>query len=554
MKRKLAYGMTAALTAATLSLTACGHYNNNSGTAAPGASSNGTSSNSAGSGNSTTSSGGTSTDPTTFNFGTNEAIPQLDPDGTAANVAFREEYLFYDRLVTYGATDTDIHPMLAKTWDISADGKTYTFHLRTDAMFHDGSPVTAAAVKYSFIRAIDVGKSAAGIFDGIVNKDSFQVVDDHTITIHLLKPYAGFLKALGTVYASVINPKLQEHYSGKDLGQAYIADHEMGSGPYTLKSWDRGHQMVLAANNTYWGGKPTMQTVNIFITPEPSTARLMLEKGQLDALEPNMISPDVVTKMQGESGIKIHTAPGFQINDIVMNTTKAPFTNKIVRQAIAYAIDYNSIIKNVYGGNAFRINGIVPKGMFGYDPNVSQYDYNPTKAKALLQQAGIKPGTTIEMDISTNNDIVSNTAVLVQADLQAVGLNIKIKQMAWPTFISDVTSGQDQMAMAGWTPDYADPDDNLWYFADSAMKGPGFNLAYYDNPQVDKLLLQGRTSTDPAERTKIYNQIQEIMAADEPYIFLAQVQVVEPARSWVNGLTINPMNTWFVPFNTVTKK
>jgi len=535
--KKAAYTTTTLLLAASsLFLTACGGYNN------------------AASGANTTATATQKADANVLNFGTNEAIPQIDPAGTAANTAFREMYMFYDRLVTYTGTDTQVHPMLATSWDISKDGKTYTFHLVQNAKFHDGTPVTAAAVKYSFIRAIAVGKSAAGIFSGIIDKNSFEIVDDYTIKIHLLEPYAGFLSTMGTVYASIINPKLQDHYQGSDLGQGYLSSNEMGSGPYTLASWDRSHEMVMKANPNYWGAKPKIQTVNIIVTPEPSTARLMLEKGQLDILEPNMISPDVVQKMKSEPGINILTAPGFQINDLVMNVTKKPFDNPLVRQAIASAIDYNTLIQSVYGGQAIRIGGIVPKGMFGYNPDTPMYNYDPTKAKQLLTQAGYANGFTTEMEISTNNDIVSNEAVIIQADLQKVGITLNLKQLAWPTFIDSVTHGQHQMALAGWTPDYADPDDNLWYFADSTSKGPGFNLAFYGNSKVDQLLNEGRATTDSTKRQQIYAQVQDIMAKDEPYIFLAQLQVVEPARSWVQGLYVNPMNTWYIPFDTLTKQ
>ena len=146
-----------------------------------------------------------------FNFATNQDIPHLDPHGTGANTSFRITYMLYDRLVNYDGTTTEITPMLAEKWDISNNGLSYTFHLRKDAKFHDGSAVTADAVKYSYLRALKVGKSAAGQFKKVIDEDSFEIVDDHTITINLKHPYAPFLKTLGTVYANIVNPKLSEH-------------------------------------------------------------------------------------------------------------------------------------------------------------------------------------------------------------------------------------------------------------------------------------------------------------------------------------------------------
>jgi peptide/nickel transport system substrate-binding protein len=488
-----------------------------------------------------------------FNFATNQDIPHLDPHGTAANTSFRVTYMLYDRLVTYDGTTTDIKPQLAESWDVSPDGMTYTFHLRKDAKFHDGTPVTADAVQYSFTRAMKIKKSAAGIFEGIVDDKSFEIVDDNTIKIKLKKPFGPFIKSLGTVYGNIVNPKLKEH-EGKDNGESYMASNDMGSGPYTLASWDRGQKLVLKANDSYWGGAPTMKTVNILIVPEPSTARLMLEKGELDQLDDTMISPDVLKQMDGKNGVEVVSSPGYAIDDLAMNITKKPLDNKLVRQAIAHAVNYDSIINDVLLGGAERVNGIVPKGMFGYNDQLTPYDYNLDKAKELLKQAGYEKGFSLEIVISENNEVRKNIAVMLQSDLAKIGVKLNIKTLAWPTFLDTVTNGKHQLSLAAWTPDYADPDYNLWYFAHSSSKGPGFNLAFYDNKKVDQLLQEARVSTDDAKREADYKEVQSIMADEEPYVFVAQRKVQVAKRDWVKGFEINPMNTWYVPFNKMTKE
>ncbi|MFZ3589980.1 ABC transporter substrate-binding protein [Bacillus sp. DJP31] len=488
-----------------------------------------------------------------FNFATNQDIPHLDPHGTSANTSFRVTYMLYDRLVTYDGTTTDVKPQLAEKWDISEDGKTYTFYLRKDAKFHDGSPVTSEAVQYSFTRAINIGKSAAGIFNKVIDENSFEIVDDHTIKIKLLKPFGPFVKALGTVFGNILNPNLAEQH-GEDLGEVYLADKEVGSGPYILESWDRGQKLVLKANEDYWGGSPTMKTVNILIVPEPSTARLMLEKGELDQLDDTMISPDVLQQMDGKNGVEVVKAPGFQIDYFPLNMNKKPLDNKLVRQAIAHAINYDVIIDNVFLGNAERIGGIVPKGMFGYNEEAKLYEYDLDKAKALLEEAGVADGFTVEMAISENNEVRKNIAVLLQSDLAKIGVTVDIKTYAWPTFLDLVTSGGHDFGLVAWTPDYADPDYNLWYFSHSSSKGPGFNLAFYENARVDELLEMARASSDEAERDAAYKEIQSIMAEDVPYIFLAQNTVQAAKREWVKGHEINPMNTWYVPFHKLTKE
>lgn len=487
-----------------------------------------------------------------FNFATNQDIPHLDPHGTSANTSFRVTYMLYDRLVTYDGTTTDVIPQLAEKWEISDDGLTYTFHMNEEAKFHDGTPVTAEAVKYSYTRAMDVGKSAAGQFKNVINKDSFEVVDEHTIKITLEKPFAPFLKTLGTVFANIVNPKLADNH-GSDLGETYIADKEMGSGPYILESWDRGQKLVLKANEDYWGTMPTLKTVNILIVNEPSTARLMMEKGEVDLIDYTMISPDVLNQMDGKNGVTIVNSPGYQIDDIAINTENEYLKDPKVRQALAHAVNYDSIINDILLGGAKRIGGIVPEGMFGYNADITLYDFDLEKSKALLKEAGYEKGFPLEIAISENNEVRKNIAVMMQSDFKKIGIDLQIKTLAWPTFLDLVTTGKHQLALAAWTPDYADPDYNLWYFAHSSSKGPGFNLAFYENSKVDQLLEEARATVDEAVRDKNYQEIQQIMSDEVPYIFPAQRTVQAPIKDWVKGYEINPMNTWYVPFQKMTK-
>lgn len=492
-------------------------------------------------------------DPNVFNFVTNQDIPHLDPHGSAANTSFRVTYMLYDRLVTYDGTSTEPKPQLAKDWDVSDDGLTYTFYLREDAKFHDGTPVTAEAVKYSFIRAIEVGKSAAGIFKKVTDKNSFEVVDDHTIKITLKKPFGPFVKTLGTVYANILNPNLADQ-AGDDLGQSYLADKDMGSGPFILKSWDRGQKLVLMANKDYWGDTPKLDQVNIIFIPEPSTARLMLEKGEIDMIDNTMISPEVLQQMDGKSGVVVKKSAGYQIDYMPMNIESGALGDKRVRQAVAHSINYDALLQSVYLGKADRIGGAVPKGMFGYNPDAKLYEYDLEKAKQLLADAGYAEGLELEIAISENNEVRKNTALLLQSDLAKIGVDLKIKTFAWPTFLDLVTSGKHNFGLVSWTPDYPDPDYNLWYFAHSSGKGPGFNLAFYENSRVDELLEESRSSVDQDLREKNYKEIQAIMAEEAPYLFIAQPYVQAPIRDWVNGYEINPMNTWYVPFQSITKE
>jgi peptide/nickel transport system substrate-binding protein len=487
-----------------------------------------------------------------FNFATNQDIPHLDPHGTGANTSFRITYMLYDRLVNYDGTTTEITPMLAEKWDISNDGLSYTFHLRKDAKFHDGSPVTAEAVKYSYLRALKVGKSAAGQFKKVIDENSFDIIDDHTITINLKHPYAPFLKTLGTVYANIVNPKLAEH-EGQDLGEEYLADKEMGSGPFKLESWERGQKLVLTANEEYWGDKPTLKVVNILVIPEASTARIMLEKGEVDMLDTTTISPSTLEGMDGKNGVKVHSSPSYKLVFGDMNMSKAPFDNPLIRKAFVHAVNYDAIIENIYLGNAFRVNSAVPEGMFGFAKDTPLNPYDLEKAKQFIEEAGYKDKLEFEISISENDEVYRNMAVTIQSDLAKIGAKVTIKEYAWPTYLDLITSGNHNISLGAWTPDFADPDYNLWYFAHSSSKGPGFNTAFYDNKQVDQLLEEARTTVDEVQRERLYKDVQKIMAEDIPYAFIAQTMESAPVKDYVKGYEMNPMNTWYVPFHKMSK-
>lgn len=487
-----------------------------------------------------------------FNFATNQDIPHLDPHGTASNTAFRVTYMIYDRLVTYDGTTTEIQPMLATKWDISEDGKTYTFYLRDDAKFHDGTPVTAKAVKYSFTRAMKVGKSAAGQFKKVIDENSFEIVNDHTIKITLNNSYGPFLKTLGTAYGNIVNPVLAEH-EGKDLGESYLADKDLGSGPYSLESWERGQKLVMKVNENYWGSQPILEKVNILIVPEASAARIMLEKGEVDLLDMSVISPEVLKQIDGQNGIKVHSSPSYRLVFGDMNNETAPFDNLLVRKAFVHAIDYKSIIESIYLGNAFQVNSAVPKGMFGFNEDTSFNEFDLDKAKEYLDEAGYKDDLSFEISISQDDQVYKNIAVTIQSDLAKIGVNAEIKEYAWPTYLDLITSGSHDVTIGAWTPDFPDPDYNLWYLAHSSSKGEGYNTAFYDSKRVDELLEEGRTSVDEARREEIYKEVQTIMAEEIPYAFIAQTNESAPARESVKGYEINPMNTWYVPFQKMSK-
>lgn len=490
-----------------------------------------------------------STPADTFVLATAQDVPNLDLHDASANSAFRPIYVMYDRLVTYEDDSTLVSPMLATDWKISADGLTYTFKLRQDAKFHDGTSVNADAVKYTFDRIMGMGKMASGLFKGKV--DQVSVLDEYTVEFTLLEPYAPFLSTLGTAWCGIVNPSVKQLEKDGDWSATWMNENVAGSGPYKLKSWTRGQEMVLEANNDWWGGKPTMQTVIIKTVLEPATRRLMVEKGEVDYVEG--VSADVVDELKKVDGVTVAEVDSMGITYGIYNTEKAPFDNLKVRQAFSHAIPYQSIIEDVYNGYAIQGRTPIPKGMLGYSESVATYSTDMNKAKQLLQESGVGP-IKIELTMASGFEDWENIALLWQAELATLGVEVEIKQYAWPTFLEKIIGGDFELSMVGWTPDYADPNYNMNYHLHSSQVNGGFNLSRWSSPQMDNLLEDARRNTDQKVREDLYKQAQDLAVANAPYAWFAQTKTMLPMRSWVKGFKLNPMNTWYVPFHKLTKQ
>lgn len=489
----------------------------------------------------------------TFVVATAEDIPGLDPASAQSNTVFREVAVMYDRLVTIAGDSTKVQPQLATDWKVSDDGLTYTFHLNPAAKFHDGSPVDAEAVKYSISRQIQMAKIGSHVFDGILKPDGIKVVDPTTVEFHLEKPYAPFVNTLATTWGGIVNPAIAKaHETNGDFGEAWVTEHDAGSGPYKLVSFTRGQQVELAAVDHYWGGgDPSIKRVLIKIVPEASTRRLMLERGEADLTEE--LPADVLEKLRSENGIELHEQPEMRLVYIMFNAAKPPFDNPDVRKAFSEAINYDAIIRQIYLGHAIRARGPVPKGMLGWSEQVPVPSYNLDDAKKLLQKAGVQ-NLTVEFSTASGHDDWDKIALLLQSDLSQIGVTMKVQQYAWSTYLDKLVKGEFQFGIINWTPDYADPDYNSTYMLDSKNKGEGYNFSLWGDPRVDALLQKGRETTDEAQRQEIYTELQTIAAENTPYAWVAQTNAVVPTRSWVKAYVINPMNSWFIDFAKISKQ
>jgi ABC-type transport system substrate-binding protein len=440
----------------------------------------------------------------------------------------------FSRLVDYPPGKTELKPSLAESFTVSADSKTYTFKLHTDAKFTNGRPVVASDVKYSLERTVNPKTQSPGasFYHSIVGYDAMtagkadtldgvKVIDDHTVEFTLTQPDATFLNDLALNFASVV-PKEAVDAAGGDFGKKPI-----GSGAFTLKEWTVGQRLVFEKNPDYFiKDRPRIDGYTVEIGQEPLVALLRLQKGEVD-IAGDGIPPAKYLEMKKSEDFKgmIVDRQQLETSYVTLNTQIKPFDNVKVRQAVNMAINKDRILR-IINGRAVAANQVLPPMMAGYDKNYKGYAYDVEKAKALLAEAGLKDGFTTEL-YTSNTDPQPRIAQAIQQDLAAIGVKAEIKALANPNVIAaGGTQGQAAMVWSGglgWIADFPDPSDFYGPILScgSAVAG-GWNWSWYCNKDMepraqaaDALPLPAKATERNAEWGKIFTEIQE---KDAPWI------------------------------------
>jgi oligopeptide transport system substrate-binding protein len=486
-----------------------------------------------------------------------QALRDLDPAlsyDTQSNEVVQQ---LYDRLVTYktGTNNTELTGMDAKSWTISSDSKTYTFHLRNGMKFWNGKPVTAQSFIDEIQRVATKTVASPGEYfiediqgEQAFNKGQAKTIsglsapNNLTLVIHLSQPNAAFLNVMAMPFFSAVD----QSYINQVGSKSFDATKAMGSGPFELKGISSS-QVVLTKNPHYWqkdqygNQMPYLDQVTIRVNNNAQLDALNFEQGQTAWLGmqqgiPSSAFPHFeTTPTLSKLLIKQTQNSIFYLG---LNNKIAPFNNVNARRAIEYAIDKRNIIK-LFNGRGIVANQPLPPGLAGYVKNLPSnvdYTYNPTKAKQLLKLAGVKPGTKITL-YSENDPEQMKMNQSIQANLQAVGLNCVIKATSWGTFLDIEEKGQAQMFASGWMQDYPEAGDFLFLFQSNQM--PDNNCAMYSNKQVDQWVNQASTSTDPATRTQLYQKITDQVMSDAPWVPLYYPVAYYAVQSWVHG--------WFAP-------
>lgn len=442
--------------------------------------------------------------------------------------------LIYDQLTRPTVDGLNIEPGLATTWDISKDGKTYTFHLRRGVKFHDGSPVTADDVKFSVERAVNIkGSQWSFLFTGF---QGMQVVDQYTVRAHLSEPRAPFLSDVALFATSVLPKKLVE-----SMGESFF-QHPIGTGPFMFKSWTKGSEIVFVRNpHSFRAPLPYVDEYHNIVVGDDNTRTLQVESGELDI--GLFVPPQLATSLKSNPNVVLHQDNFLDSHFIVLQNQRPHFQDKLVRQAMNYAIDKDVIIKKLLYGFGAPSGQAMPD-MFGYSPKVQPYPYDPAKARALMAKSKYPKGFTTTMIIDASTRAADTPlAELVQQQLKQIGITVNIQVLDDATALAKTQSPNYDMALGYMTSDIVDPDE-LMSFAIVPHGGTNAIWTYYLNPQVDKLAAQAAAITDRTKRQALYDQINTIHHDDAPMIFLYRTPSLSVTGSKVQGFKVLPTGNY----------
>lgn len=482
-------------------------------------------------------------------------IPLLATDASSHAVAGQ----IYNGLVKYDK-NLNIVGDLAKSFDISADGLTITFHLREGVKWHDGAPFTSRDVLYTYKITIDP-KTPTAYAEDFKQVKGITAPDAHTIQVTYGEPFAPALASWGV---NILPAHLLER---EDITKSPLARNPVGTGPYRFKEWVSGQKIVLEANNEYFEGRPYIDRFIYRIIPDSSTMYMELKAGAIDlmSLTPVQYARQTSAKSFTNRFNKFrYPSPTYLY--MGYNLRHPLFGDKRIRQAITAAINKDELIQGVLFGMGQKAHGPIVPGRWAYNPAVKDIGYDPKHAAELLAQAGwkeknsdgilVKDGKPFKFTILTNqgNQQRLMTAQIVQQRLSQVGIDVKIRIVEWAAFLKEfVNKGNFEVVMLAWSISQ-DPDMyDIWH---SSKNKPGeLNFIGYNNPEVDRLLIEGRNTFDMEKRRRAYFRIQEILADEQPYTFLYVPDALPVVSSRIRGVEPAPagighnQNRWYVPKN-----
>jgi peptide/nickel transport system substrate-binding protein len=509
-----------------------------------------------------------------FSFGRGADSVSLDPINEADTESSKVCRQIFDGLLDFAPESTEVIPALATEVPQPEDGgRAYTFNLRDGVKFHDGTEFNAEAVVFNFERwrftdnPYHKGGGSqttefsyySAMFNGFDDDsviEKVEAVDEYAVRFTLKEPQGPFLKNIAMSVFTMASPKaIKENVEN-------FWQEPVGSGPFKFVSWNKGSEIELERNKDWWGsdmpegeggGGPHVDQVVFRSIPDNTSRTAALTGGQLSAADG--LTPDDVPTVKQAEGFKIDYRPPLTIGYLAMNVQKEPFGNPQVRQAINMAIDMPKIVEAFFGDTGVVATTYMPPTVPFFDDQIEHYPFDPDQARQMLQEAGVENLETTLWYMPIPRPYMPDGKGIAQAmqqDLKEVGVNAELVTYEWGTYLQKTGAGEHDMGLLGWTGDNGDADNflNVLLSSKTATEKNALNIAYYKNPEVDKLLDQAQTSIDEKEREDLYFQAQQILVDDAPWVPIAYAKPPVGLQDQVQGYYPNP--TGGEPFNTIT--
>ncbi|MDP5184673.1 ABC transporter substrate-binding protein [Blastococcus sp. BMG 814] len=447
---------------------------------------------------------------------------QLDPHATSAYPSFQVLENVYDTLVVPSPDDLTMVPSLAESWETSEDGLTWTFTLREGVTFHDGSEFDAADVVYSYNRIMDEELQNAYRFE---NVESVEAVDPQTVEITVAQPTPNLPALIGGFKGMAILPEgAAEEYD--------LKTEAVGTGPFTLESFDASSTQ-LAAYEDYWGGAPELAGVEFRYITEPAAALTALENGEVQWTD--NVPPQQIESLQGNEDVQLESIPSVDYWYMSMNFAREPFADPLVRQAIATAIDRESVTEAARFGAAQANQTAIPEGNF-FASDYAPFEADAEAARQLLEESGV--ALPIEMGLMVTDEFPETVtaAQVIASQLEPIGINVDVQTVDFATWLDRQAQGDFDAFMLGWLGNL-DPFD---YYHSQHITGGVNNYQGYSNPEVDRLLQAASSETDRDTRKELYNEAVRMIVDDVSYLYLYNPNVVQAWAPGLTGYTIRP--------------
>jgi peptide/nickel transport system substrate-binding protein len=468
--------------------------------------------------------------------------PSLDPHVCNDSGCHTIVRALYEALVGYKYGETEIEGVLADSWQVSSDGKEWTFKLRDGVTFSDGSPVTAEDVVYSFDRLAGIGKGPAWVLAGAYA--GAEAVDANTVTIKLEKAVGPFLYMLPRAF--IVNRKVVEAQATSDdpWAEKWMYDHDAGSGAFVLENWEHGVEVSVIKNTNYWD--PEWPKIDRFVEreiPEPSTHRLLLEQGDVDMvmfpsvddLDAYKSNPDLVVS-EDDSLTELY---------IMMSMVAPPLNDVRVRKALSLAFDYQAMVDGVWLGHAVQAQGPYSRRMNFHDDTLPVYQQDLDQAAVLLKEAGYpESGPDLELLVVQGEQYEMGSAQILQEGLAQIGVNLNIVEVTWAAMVGRMQNKDNPGQMFGYYsfPAYPDPDSSMYSMFHTSQQVVGYNCSFYGDAETDGYLDTGRFSSDQAEREAAYKALQKRLVDDNVAIWLGNPNSIFVHRTWLQNYKYEP--TW----------